>query len=57
MQLVGPVRIKPDALTALLRLCRDENAETRYYALYALLDEVTGVDPDRPSQTLTDQGM
>lgn len=50
--LVDPDQIQPDAAEALLGLCRDDEAETRYYALYALLDEVTGVDPEQRDRVL-----
>lgn len=43
--LVDPQQIEPDAAAALLTLCRDGDPEIRYYALYALLDEVSGIDP------------
>lgn len=50
--LVDPEQIEPAAATALLALCKDDNPETRYYALYALLDEVAGLDPDQLALTL-----
>lgn len=43
--LVDPQQIEPAAADALLTLCRDGDPEIRYYALYALLDEVSGTDP------------
>lgn len=43
--LVDPQQIEPEAADAVLTLCRDGDPEIRYYALYALLDEVSGIDP------------
>lgn len=51
--LVNPDQVEPSAAEALMHLCQDDEAETRYYALYALLDEVVGVDPEQLTQTLT----
>ena len=51
--LVNPERIEPDAVEALQQLCRDDEADTRYYALYALVDEVAGTDPARIAQSVT----
>ena len=45
--LVDPDQIEAGAAAALLRLTCDDDAETRYYALYALLEEVAGVDPEQ----------
>jgi HEAT repeat protein len=51
--LVDPERIEPAAVAALERLCRDDEADTRFYAIYALVEEVVGVDTDRLSRCLT----
>ena len=45
--LVNPDRIGSGALDALRRLCKDSDADVRFYALYALLEEVAGVDRSR----------
>jgi HEAT repeat protein len=50
--LVDPAQVEPEAVNALQRLCRDEEADTRWYALYALLKEVTGADPERVAETV-----
>jgi len=52
--LVNPQRIEPDAVEALQRLCRDDEADTRYYALYALVEELAGTDPEHIAQSVTD---
>ncbi len=51
--LVDPDQTQPRAADALLALCRDDYAETRYYALYALLEEVAGVDQDELAHAIT----
>jgi len=51
--LVDPDQIQPRAADALMALCRDDYAETRYYALYALLEEVAGVDQDELAHAIT----
>ncbi|GGM69639.1 hypothetical protein GCM10007977_084190 [Dactylosporangium sucinum] len=51
--LVNPERIEPDAVDALQRLCLDEEPEIRYYALYALVEEVAGTDPERIAHSVT----
>lgn len=51
--LVNPAQIEPRAADALLALCRDDHTETRYYSLYALLEEVAGVDPAKLTQAIT----
>jgi HEAT repeat protein len=53
--LVDPERIEPDALAVLQQLCRDDDAETRFYALYALVEEVAGVDVEHLSRSITDR--
>lgn len=50
--LVDPAGIEPEAADALLRLCHDADADTRWYALTALVEEVVGVDPGRVRETL-----
>jgi HEAT repeat protein len=50
--LVNGERIEPVAAEALQRLCRDDDADTRYYALYALV-EASGAEPGLVIQTLT----
>jgi HEAT repeats len=52
--LVDPERIEPDALAVLLRLCRDDDADTRFYALYALVEEVAGVGVEQLNQITVD---
>ncbi len=52
--LVDPERIEPDALAALQQLCRDDDADTRFYALYALVEEVAGVEVEHVSRAITD---
>jgi HEAT repeat protein len=42
--LVNEKRIEPCAAQALQRLCRDDDADTRYCALYALVEEVSGAE-------------
>ncbi|MCU7727435.1 HEAT repeat domain-containing protein [Actinoplanes sp. KI2] len=44
--LLEPADVPPDAADALLRLCRDEDADTRYYALYAVTREVPALDTE-----------
>lgn len=51
--LVNPEQIESPAAEALLALFRDDYAETRYYDLYALLEEVEGVDPGQLDQAIT----
>lgn len=51
--LVDEERIEPGAAEALQRLCRDDDADTRYYALIALVEEVSGAEPELIIQTLT----
>lgn len=51
--LVDEERIEPNAAEALQLLCRDDEADTRYYALVALIEEVSGVEPELITQTLT----
>lgn len=51
--LVDQERIEPHAVDALLRLCRDDEADTRYYALYALVDELEGVGQEHIGQATT----
>lgn len=51
--LVEAELIEPEAAEALRLLCRDEDADTRYYALVALIEEVSGVDAELITQTLT----
>jgi HEAT repeat protein len=51
--LVDEERIEPDAAEALQLLCRDDDADTRYYAVVALIEEVSGVEPELMTQTLT----
>jgi hypothetical protein len=36
--------VEPDAADALIRLCHDDDADTRYYALYAATREIGGLD-------------
>ncbi|MEU7825520.1 HEAT repeat domain-containing protein [Catellatospora sp. NPDC049133] len=52
--LVDPERIEPKALEALRSLCRDEEADTRYYALYAMVEEISGADPELVARSLAD---
>jgi HEAT repeat protein len=52
--LVSPRGIEPAALTALRGLCHDHDADTRFYALYALVEEVTGVDAEALCETIAD---
>ena len=42
--LVDLDRVEPEAADALFRLCHDEDADTRYYALYAATREIGGLD-------------
>jgi hypothetical protein len=37
-------RVQPEAAGALVRLCHDDDADTRYYALYAATREIGGLD-------------
>jgi HEAT repeat protein len=43
--LVDPAGIEPEAAQALIRLCLDAESNTRFYALYAVTQEVNGIDP------------
>ncbi|WP_189329909.1 HEAT repeat domain-containing protein [Actinoplanes ianthinogenes] len=52
--LVDPDRVQPEAAEALLRLCHDEDPETRYYALYAATREIPGLDVEAVTR-LTEQ--
>ncbi|MER7444012.1 HEAT repeat domain-containing protein [Micromonospora avicenniae] len=52
--LVDEERIEPHAAKALQLLCRDDEADTRYYALVALIEEASGVERELITQTLTD---
>jgi HEAT repeat protein len=52
--LVDPGRIEPEALAVLQQLCGDHDAETRFYALYALVEEVSGVDVEHLRRSITD---
>jgi HEAT repeat protein len=51
--LVSEERMVPDAAKALQLLCWDDVPDTRYYALVALIEEVSGVEPELITQTLT----
>ncbi|MET3425860.1 HEAT repeat protein [Actinoplanes tereljensis] len=42
--LVYPADVEPDAADALIRLCQDDDADTRFYALYAATREVAGMN-------------
>ncbi|SDS96043.1 HEAT repeat-containing protein [Actinoplanes derwentensis] len=42
--LVDRERVEPAAAEALFRLCHDEDADIRYYALYAVTREIGGLD-------------
>lgn len=42
--LVDLDRVEPEAAGALIRLCHDDDADTRYYALYAATREIAGLD-------------
>jgi HEAT repeat protein len=42
--LVDPDGIEPEAAEALIRLCHDVDADIRFYALYAVTQEVAGID-------------
>ncbi|MBB4742143.1 HEAT repeat protein [Actinoplanes octamycinicus] len=42
--LVDLDRVAPEAAAALIRLCHDDDAETRYYALYAVTREIPSLD-------------
>jgi HEAT repeat protein len=48
--LVDLDHVEPDAADALIRLCHDDDAETRFYALYAATREIAGMDVE----TVTD---
>ena len=50
--LVDPDQVEPAASEALQRLCRDQDADTRFYALYALVEELPGVDQAQVNQAL-----
>ena len=50
--LVDPDQVEPAASEALQRLCGDEDADTRFYALYALVEEVCGVDEAQVNEAL-----
>ncbi len=52
--LADPELIEPGALEALRTLCRDEEADTRYHALYAMVEEISGADPERVARSLAD---
>ncbi len=42
--LVDLDRVEPEAVDALTRLCHDDDADTRFYALYAATREIAGLD-------------
>ncbi|WIN00288.1 HEAT repeat domain-containing protein [Actinoplanes oblitus] len=42
--LVDLDRVEPEAAGALIRLCHDEDDETRFYALYAVTREIAGLE-------------
>lgn len=42
--LVTPTDVEPEAVRALTALCRDDDADIRYYALYAITREIEGFD-------------
>lgn len=52
--LMDPERIEPGALDALQQLCRDDEADIRFHALYALIEEAAGVDEERITRLATD---
>ncbi|GAA0585948.1 hypothetical protein GCM10010172_84000 [Paractinoplanes ferrugineus] len=52
--LIDPAAVDPRVVPALEQLCRDEDADTRFYALYALLEEIPGVDRERVAAPLAD---
>ncbi len=52
--LVDPEGIEPAAFAALQQLCRDDDAYTRFYALYALVEEVAGVDVEQFRRSISD---
>jgi hypothetical protein len=43
--LINPIAIEPQAASVLAGLCHDEDPEIRFYALYALVEEVNGLEP------------
>jgi HEAT repeat protein len=53
--LVDPDQVELAASEALQRLCRDEDADTRFYALYALVEEVLGAEDAHVNQAVTDR--
>jgi hypothetical protein len=42
--LVNLDRVEPEAAEALIRLCHDDDGDTRFYALYAATREIAGLD-------------
>lgn len=48
--LVGLADVPADAGDTLIRLCRDDDADTRYYALYAATREIPGLDSNAMSR-------
>jgi hypothetical protein len=56
-RLVDLDRVEPEAADALVRLCHDDDADTRYYALYAATREIGSLDVEavtRLAAQLTD---
>ncbi|MBM2616887.1 HEAT repeat domain-containing protein [Actinoplanes sp. LDG1-06] len=50
--LMNPAHPEPAAVEALQSLCQDDDADTRYYALYALVEEFTDLPSHQVSTTL-----
>lgn len=53
--LTDPDQPDPAVVAALRQLSGDSDPETRYYALYALVSELSGLDPEQISQTIAER--
>lgn len=56
--LINQVCIEPDALDALdtlVWLSHEDDAETRWYGLYALVNDVAGADPQILGRTVAER--
>ncbi|MFI5494226.1 HEAT repeat domain-containing protein [Actinoplanes sp. NPDC051859] len=51
--LVNLDQVEPEAADALLRLCHDDDAETRYYALYAVTRDIPSMDLQAVTELVT----
>jgi len=52
--LVDLDEVEPEAAEALIRLCHDDDADTRYYALYAVTREIGGLNMEAVTRLTTE---